>query len=416
VAAYLSAFNTGDETAMRTFFEKNLAESALRAAPVDIRLQRYRDLRGRVDQLQLYRVVRSTESAIRTIFRSTKAGWLEFSFEFEPGEPHGLMRITVEEVDNPDQPAPEPSADAAALVAVTLSHLDTLAGKDEFSGTVLIAENDSVVLLRAYGFANREKKIHNRPDTRFNVGSINKSFTHVAILQLESRGKLALSDPIGKFLPDYPNREAAEKVTIEQLLTMSSGIGDFFGERFQQARKENIRTLKDYLPLFADKPLEFEPGTGRRYSNGGYIVLGLIIERVSGMDYYSYIRDNVFRPAGMSGSDWLEKSAEGENMARGYTTNERKSNDETLPQKGSSAGGGYSTAEDLLRYVMALRNHTLHLPTADGGLGIAGGAPGLNAALEWDPDTGYVIVVLSNFDPPAAERVAKWIRESLPMR
>jgi CubicO group peptidase (beta-lactamase class C family) len=195
---------------------------------------------------------------------------------------------------------------------------------------------------------------------------------------------------------------------------MESGIGDFFGDRYEQARKQDIRTLKDYLPLFADKPLEFAPGTQRRYSNGGYIVLGLIVERITGIDYYDYVARNIFTPAGMLRSGWFDKSDHRSDIARGYTGKNRKPNDETLPQKGSSAGGGYCTAGDLLRYVQAIRRKSLMLPGSDEGLGIAGGAPGLNAALEWIPGENYVIVVLSNFDPPTAEKVARRIRETLP--
>ena len=119
-------------------------------------------------------------------------------------------------------------------------------------------------MLKSYGLANREKKIPNTTGTKFNLGSMNKSFTQVAIAQLAAEGKLSLKDPIKKFLPDYPNKEAAEKVTVEQLLTMSSGIGDFFNERYEATPKKKLNSISAYLPLFADKPLAFEPGSKRR--------------------------------------------------------------------------------------------------------------------------------------------------------
>lgn len=195
---------------------------------------------------------------------------------------------------------------------------------------------------------------------------------------------------------------------------MESGIGDFFGERFEAARKERIRTLKDYLPLFADRPLKFEPGTGRQCSNGGYIVLGLIIERAAAMDYYDYIEQNIFAGAKMERSAWFEKSDSRLDVARGYTGEECRSNVETLPQRGSSAGGGYCSAEDLLKYVLAIGSRQLQLPGSEQGLGIAGGAPGLNAALEWMTERRSVQIVLSNFDPPSAERVVTSLRRTLP--
>jgi CubicO group peptidase (beta-lactamase class C family) len=307
-----------------------------------------------------------------------------------------------------------PAASVGELLTHTASYLDSLSALDQFSGVVSIVRHDSLLFTRAYGYADREKKIPNLPDTRFNIGSINKIFTRIALLQLEAQGKLSLTDTIGRFLPDYPNKEAARSVTLDHLISMTSGIGDFFGDRYDAADKEQIHGLEDYLPLFADKPLQFAPGGGRQYSNGGYIVLGLIIECASGVGYYDYVRQHVFAPAGMSASDWFRKSNLPQNVARGYTQPERVTNYPTLPGIGSSAGGGYSTAGDLMRFVQALKKGALKLPDIQNGLGIAGGAPGLNASLDWDPRSGYVIVVLCNFDPPLAGKVVQHIRKSLP--
>jgi CubicO group peptidase (beta-lactamase class C family) len=214
------------------------------------------------------------------------------------------------------------------------------------------------------------------------------------------------SDPadVRRFIEDNFNRQAAEQATIRHLLTMTSGIGDFFGPRYQATPKERIRSLKDYLPLFADLPLEFAPGTGHRHSNGGYVVLGAIIEKASGEDYYSYVREHVFKPAGMLATDSYPRDAATPNLALGYTSHgrsdrERVLNVDTLPGRGSSAGGGYSTAKDMLKYVRALASGTLVLPDLRGGLGIAGGAPGINAAVEWDARTGYVVIVMATTSP-----------------
>ena len=130
-------------------------------------------------------------------------------------------------------------------------------------------------------FANSDTHISNQADNRFDVCSIAKYFTRVAIGQLLEQDKLKLTDKVGVFLPAYPNPAVREQVTIEQLLDMRSGIGDFFGEKFRQAPKDKIRTLADYLPFFASEPLQFPPGTQKKYSNGGYLVLGLIIESIT---------------------------------------------------------------------------------------------------------------------------------------
>ena len=401
---------------MRAFVETWWAADALMSVPVDTRMERYRQMRQDLGTIRFYRVESASDTILSTIVRSEKGEWLEFRFGFDSSPRRAITWISVQEADDPDQTAVTPAVSVADLLNRTASYVDSLTALDQFSGVVMIAKEDSVLFLKAYGFADREKKIPNRTDTRFNVGSINKIFTRIAVLQLESEGKLSLSDTIGRFLPDYPNAEAARLVTIRQLLNMSSGIGDFFGDRYDAADKEKIRGLKEYLPLFADKPLEFTPGTARRYSNGGFIVLGLIVEHASGMDYYDYIRRRVYAPAGMAVSDWFHKSALPPNTALGYSTDQRTYNFSTLPGIGSSAGGGYCTAGDLLRFVQSLRKGVLHLPEFGSGLGIAGGAPGLNAALEWDPSTGYVIVVLCNFDPPHASRPAQHIRKSLPTK
>lgn len=291
---------------------------------------------------------------------------------------------------------------------------DSLSAAGQFSGVILLAKDGKPVLNRAYGYAERDQKIPNTVETKFNVGSINKTFTRLAILMLAEQGKLSLDDRVEKFLPDYPNREAAAKITIRQLLQMTSGIGDIFGERYDKTPKGRLVSLKDYLPLFADKPLEFEPGQGRRYSNGGYIVLGLIIESVTGMDYYGFVQANIFKPAGMENSDWYPKGAVAANLATGYVVDGGRveSNFATLPGRGSSAGGGFSTAGDLLRFVLALEKGTIGAPGYDieRGMGIAGGGPGINAVMEWMRRSGYVVIVLSNYGPPAAERVAQKVR------
>lgn len=414
VKAYVAAFNSGDSATIRNFYEANFSPAALRQTPVQERLKRSAELRGKLGLLTIRTVRMERGDIVTATIASGNEGSLEFTFEAEAQEPHRLERIRIEKPEESEEPAPAPAVDRAGWIAGTRATLDSLTAGERFSGVVLIASDDSVLLLQAYGFADREQGIPNTTETRFNIGSICKSFTHAAIHRLASEGKLSLNDHVGRFLPDYPNREAAEKVTIAHLLGMQSGIPDFFGDRYERARKEELRTLRDYLPLFADKPLEFAPGSARRYSNGGFLVLGLIIEQVSGIDYDKYIRDHIFAAAGMSASSWHEKSERRDDIARGYTSPAKVRNYETLPQKGSSAGGGYSTARDLLRYAQAVRDGKVASPGSERGFGLAGGAPGLNAALESDAERGFVIVVLSNLDPPAAESVARRIRLSFP--
>jgi len=418
--AYIEAFNSGSLDRMKAFFEEHFAASALKETPVAQRVTRYQNGRLQLKSLTVERVV--AELDFQTAFLVKTGGGQDVLLRatVEKTAPHKLLAIILEMVEDPSEiTVPEPKANEREFVAAVRSFLDEQTRADEFSGVVLIAKDDRVVFHEAYGFADREDKVHNRKDTRFNLGSINKSFTRVAVYQLARKGRLALDDTIKRFLPDYPNADAAAKVTVRQLLNMTSGIGDFFGSRYDATPKEKIRKLQDYLPLFADLPLEFEPGTSNKYSNGGYIVLGLIVEKVSGVDYYSYVRENILKPCGMLASDWFARDAKVPNLAKGYTLEGgtgpgRVLNHATLPGRGSSAGGGYSTAEDLLKYVLALKDKKLFLPDTAAGMGIAGGAPGINSNVEWDARTGNIVIVLTNFDPPTAGRTARQITSWLP--
>ena len=332
------------------------------------------------------------------------------------------------------------------------SYLSSLVTEDKFSGAVLVAKDGVPIFKKAYGLANKNRNAVNDTETKFNIGSMNKMFTAVAVAQLAERGKLSFDDTISKHLPNYPNKTISEKVTIHQLLTHTSGLGNYQNEKFF-AQFDRVKTLADLLPFFVNEPLIFEPGTKWEYSNAGYVVLGLIIEKVSGQNYFDYVREHVFKPAGMSNTDSYEKGANVSNMAVGYTrinpsgqpdpTAPRRENTQMRPLKGSSAGGGYSTVGDLLKFVVALQNHQLlskkftEIVTAGkievGGMigkyaygfgdkvfngkhivGHNGGSPGIAANLDIFPELGYICIILSNYDPPSMMPVIMKIRELIP--
>jgi len=423
VSAYLEAFNTG-EAGMRLFLDRYVAKDDLSRVPLETRLARFRQMKERLGTLEPLKIVQASDSSVTVDARSSEGPLVEFTFDLTATSPPTLRGIRVEDRDQGDSGGPpaDPKASDQEWIAAVEGYLSQSTSQNQFSGAVLLARGDKVLFEKAYGLADKASNIPNRTDTKFNLGSINKIFTNIAIHQLASQGKLSSEDTIGKFLPDYPNRDAASKVTIRHLLSMTSGIGDFFGERYEQAPKEKIRSIRDYFPLFADKPLEFEPGTNRRYSNGGYIVLGAIIEKASGTDYYSYVKKNIYQPAGMKDSDWYDKDKLPPGTAIGYTyedrpvltsADKRNPNYPTLPGKGSSAGGGYSTLGDLHAFVKAMKRGVVTTPDFQpDGLGVAGGAPGMNAILDSDPN--YVVVVLSNYDPPTAEKAARQIRAWMP--
>jgi D-alanyl-D-alanine carboxypeptidase len=318
------------------------------------------------------------------------------------------------------RPSPIPQAE---LVKRLTSSVDSLTNAGQFSGVVLLARNGAPVFQRAYGLANRERGVANNPETAFNLGSINKIFTQIAILQLRDAGKLALDSTLATYWPDYPNREVARRVTIRQLLRHTSGIGGNIFDPPAGGKRNDIRTLRDYLPLFVNKPLDFEPGSRNAYSNAGYVVLGLLIERLSGDDYYTFVRQHILQPAGMHRTESFPADSLPPNTAIGYTRGDEnapasaplRANTPDLPGRGSSAGGGYSTAPDLLRFVEALRQH--RIPSGPPpGVGIAGGSGGVNAVVEGDLPGGYDLIVLSNLDPPSAERISGKTRDWLGVR
>jgi D-alanyl-D-alanine carboxypeptidase len=271
-------------------------------------------------------------------------------------------------------------------------------------------------------------------------------FTAVAILQLVEAGKVSLTAPLGRYLTDYPNKEVATKVTIHHLLTHTGGTGDIFGPDFDLHRKE-LRTLADYVKLYGKRGLDFEPGTRWAYSNYGFILLGRVIEKVTGQSYYDYVRQHIYTPAGMTRSGSLPETEAVPDRSIGYIkppgATTALANTDSLPYRGTSAGGGYSTVEDLARFADALLRHKLLSPDStkllitgkvkagptaryaygfedardkegNGWVGHGGGAPGMNGDLKIYPKSGYVVTVLANMDPPAAQRISEYLDPRLP--
>lgn len=428
VIAYFDAFNSGDEEKLKTFFAENISADSLKQRPVEPRVAFHKQVKSDFGKLEIARVDPVNGNEITVTARGSNGAMVSFTFTLSTD--NKIQGMAVNPVDGPGGPAPaQPNVAApanAAEVATSVEKLfEGLAKADQFSGVVLVAKDGQPVLTRPWGYADREKKIANTVDTKFNLGSINKIMTRIAIGQLLKAGKLSFSDKLISVLPDYPNKQIAEKVTIGQIVTMKSGLGDVFTDRYFAGDTHKLRTLKDYVPLFVDKPLEFEPGTKSRYSNAGYLVLGLVIEKLSGKNYYDYIRETIFEPAGMKDSGWFEIDKLPANTAIGYMKKgspEPRPNTPTVPGRGSSAGGGYSTAGDLLKLAKALKSGKLVIPSDDGtlpsefaGIGIAGGAEGINAAFLTSSKTGYTVIVLSNYDPPSAEgpamQVNDWLKQ-----
>lgn len=424
-AAWLDAFNAGDEASM-TAFDATYAPrgpSMLMAAR----------MRQEIGGLVLVRFERSEPLALVAHLKEKNSDVMRrFELSVVDGDVPRVRLALLQKL-----PEPMPEADAVAALGEAV---DAAIAEDSFSGVVLVERDGEVILAKTGGLADRARTIPVSRDTRFRIGSMNKMFTAIAVLQLVDAGKLSLDDPIARYLPDYPNRELAQKVTIRHLLTHTGGTGDIFGPDFDEHRLE-LREHADYVRLYGKRALEFAPGSRQAYSNYGFVLLGALIEQVSGASYYDYVQGHVFEPAGMRATGSLPEATPVPNRAVGYmkAPGGWVPNDATLPVRGTAAGGGYTTADDLLRFAHALRAGKLveaatlaeaTRPQEQGyGYGFSvgtsgdakfyghnGGAPGMNGELRVVPDLGYVIVSLGNLDPPSADRFVSFFTLRMPRR
>jgi CubicO group peptidase (beta-lactamase class C family) len=255
-------------------------------------------------------------------------------------------------------------------------------------------------------------------------------FTSVAIAQLVEKGKLSFDDPLSKFIPDFPNPEAAKKIQIKHLLSHTAGLGGYFSDRYDNLSREKLRTVDDMMRLVRqdEKELRFEPGSRWAYSNTGMLVLGKVIEVVSGHSYFDYVRENIYKPADMTNTDAYELDRVNPNLAVGYhkefteTGVEWSNNIFSHVLRGGPQGGGYSTVEDLLKFDQALRSGKLinaesfklitsakpELKSPDYGFGFqfdsqrnvaghGGGFTGINSNLDMYLGSGWSAIVMSNY-------------------
>ena len=459
----LEVLNGGEQQALSNFVSANFSEQTLQSTPPAQLLAYFKKLYRQSGGLDVIEVSPdSNERFLVADVRSRRGShWARLIVILDRRQPEKIAEVAM--IPRRDPQAERADAwsqaktDEAGVVREIAKHVERAAVEDRFSGVVLVSKGGRVIYNKACGMAEKGFGVANRLDTKFNLGSMNKMFTAVAVAQLVEAGKLSYQDTLAKVLPEYPNKQAAEKITLHQLLTHTAGLGDFFDNPEFRPHRERYQHPADYLPLFAGEPLRFEPGSRFGYSNAGFVVLGAVVEKVSGQSYFDYVREHIFKPAGMTDTDSYELTEVVPNLAVGYARFEddpmgieaRRSNIAFLPWKGSPAGGGYSTAPDLLKFAVALRTHklvraqTTALVTAAKvtmtgaprpakyGYGFAsevlsgkeifghsgGGAnSGVNSSLEMFRDGSYTVVVVGNYDAPAAEDLAHEICEYLARR
>jgi CubicO group peptidase (beta-lactamase class C family) len=442
---WLRVFASGDDAAFMRFISKHYSKTLLAENDAAYRADRaartYLDTRG----FEIRDIEKSTDNQIVVLAQASLTGlWFRLTMKVEAAAPHLITEYTSQRI-HPPAKFPVKKLSEKELVHEIKTFMHRLAAADAFSGALLIAKDGQPIFKTAHGLASKAYNIPNRLDTKLGVASVGKMFTAIAIAQLAEQGKLSFTDTVGKHLTDYPNKDVAQKVTIHHLLTHSSGLGDTYSAKYI-CRKGILRQVKDWLPLFIDdpKPLAFEPGTRWQYSNQGFILLGAIIEKVSGENFFEYVQKHIFQPAGMVNTGYYEGDRDTPNLAMGYTNfedlgddnyqfhiGERRNVSLYNGARGGPTGGLSSTLEDLLRFSLALRgNKLVSAKTVDlltstkilarkydanqtywgygfelehiNGMrviGHGGGDLGISSAVRWYPDSGnYTIVVLSNYD------------------
>jgi CubicO group peptidase (beta-lactamase class C family) len=364
------------------------------------------------------------------------------------GNPPRIMGVAMRRIAAPAELLPKVVL-TDKEIGERVDHLiDVLVAQDQFSGVVCVARGEKPIYSRAAGLASRQWNVANRVDTKFNAGSITKEFTAVAVMQLVEAGKLRLEETLGEALPGYPDKEIGGKVTVEELLTHTSGISNpesATGEKLTAwiLAHRDFKTLAEFLPKAGVDTLTSEPGTRFAYSNYGYMLLGMMIEKASGESYYDYVREHIFKAAGMGDTDNYELDREPGNLATGYmdAPGGRRSNMFMLTERGLPCGNTYSTAADLVKFSVALREHRLvgaemlekawagKLPYAHEdakyGYGFAvgdyggqkyvyhtGGWFGVTDDFEMIPGLEVTVVVLCNIDNapiPLVGKVREWV-------
>lgn len=451
---FLAAVESGQRATMRAYLTKNaqVPENAPRFLDdtADSYLRLYAQTRGFIAR----DVIESTSAMIKVAAQAKSNGnWSEITIfttaappdYIQAAPPYQMVGMGIRTIAAPLQfLGPEKLSDSQVRRNLD-GIMAALVADDAFSGTVTVAQYGKPIYAKAFGLASRAWKVPNRTDTRFNLASITKMFTAVAVAQLVQQGKLSYGDTVGKILPDWPNKAVAEKVTVHQLLSHTSGMIGAGALLDKGPEPRNARTIAEMVKPFADEPLSFRPGQQFDYSNAGFILLGSIIEKASGETYFDYVRKHIFQPAGMAHTDFYELDADTPNLAAGYKDapgGKRRINIFDLSVIGSPAGSAYSTGIDMVRFHQALvGGKLLRKPSLetlwtgvtqkpDGSeygygtnieyyganriIGHGGGWQGITNRFEVYPELGYSVVILSNYDsdPNAiANRLREWLTQ-----
>ena len=455
LSGFLDALNSGDRAKLKSFLAAHFALPANDPGFLDRMTDDDRKIYTLGGGVEVKAVLDSSPAAIRVLTRAkATAMWSEVSLfttaappDYKaPAAPYQIVGLGFSDVPAPAAATRGPKLTDRELHDRIARLMTRLTKADAFSGTVYVARYGRPIYAQAFGLANRSWMIPNRIDTRFNLASVTKMFTAVAIARLVERGKLSYDETVGQVLSDYPNKAVARTVTIGQLLSHTSGMIGARALAEKATDPQSARTLAPWLDTFVNEPLSSAPGQRFDYSNAGYILLGAIIEKASGQSYYDYVAGHVFKPAGMTDTAFYDLETDPPNLATGFMDapdGRRRDNIFALTARGAPHAGAYSTGPDMVKFHMALVNHRLLSAAAlktlwtgiteeadkhrQYGYGAyieryngheivshGGGWQGITNQFEFYPDLGYTVVILSNIDddPTAiAYKLREWLTQ-----
>jgi len=432
----VTAINTGNINTVKTFISENHSQRSIDFFGEDELFEMYYGIYDISHGLDFYRLIESSERKTVAVFRCrlTDAGY-QFGVTMDSKLSNKIIGLSTLPLAYTDENIGSKKISDDEIVKKLQSIMNGLEKGKVFSGVVLLARENKIIFNEAYGWEKHNPDIPASIYTKFNLASVGKMFTGIAIAQLCEKGILSYEDPIGKFLgEEWIPVDVGENVKIKHLLSHTSGIGggDFAITYVEEAVKNGYKNIDDYKDLSVNIQLDFDPGEKFDYSNMGYHLLGAIIEKVTGNNYFSYLKSQIFEPAEMTNAGFPLTNSNLESMAVGYEkvyekgTLVYKDNRKKNRIKGSPAGSGYATSTDLFHFTQAIKNNKLvtqetknilftpkkelnsprygygfkicSLPNGSTRVYHTGGYVGINNVVSMDLDNDITLIILSNLD------------------